>query len=67
LREELAVGPRSLGLSEAEVEAHVGGLLDRLGLAALAGANPFTLSGGQKRRLSVGTALATRPSRPGSG
>ena len=61
VREELAVGPRSLGLSEAEVEAHVGGLLDRLGLAALAGANPFTLSGGQKRRLSVGTALATRP------
>jgi energy-coupling factor transporter ATP-binding protein EcfA2 len=31
------------------------------GLAPLADANPFTLSGGQQRRLSVATALATRP------
>jgi energy-coupling factor transport system ATP-binding protein len=39
----------------------VGELLDRLGLAALAEANPVTLSGGEKRRLSVATALATDP------
>jgi len=32
-----------------------------LGLTAYADANPFTLSGGQQRRLSVATALATRP------
>ncbi|WP_294181032.1 ABC transporter ATP-binding protein [uncultured Schumannella sp.] len=61
VRDELAVGPRSLGVPAEEVDARVGELLERLGLAALAGANPFTLSGGQKRRLSVGTALATRP------
>ena len=36
-------------------------LLARLALDGLADANPFTLSGGQKRRLSVGTALATSP------
>jgi energy-coupling factor transport system ATP-binding protein len=36
-------------------------LLERMGLAALADANPFTLSGGQQRRLSVATALASRP------
>jgi energy-coupling factor transporter ATP-binding protein EcfA2 len=36
--------------------------MERLGLAALAEANPFTLSGGQQRRLSVATALATAPS-----
>jgi energy-coupling factor transport system ATP-binding protein len=36
-------------------------LLDRLRLAHLAEANPFTLSGGEKRRLSVATALATAP------
>ena len=36
-----------------------GALLDRFGLADKAGSHPFLLSGGQKRRLSVGTALVT--------
>lgn len=36
-------------------------LMERLGLEHVAEANPFTLSGGEKRRLSVGTALAARP------
>ena len=36
-------------------------LLDRLRLTGLAGANPFTLSGGEARRLSVATALASAP------
>jgi energy-coupling factor transport system ATP-binding protein len=35
--------------------------LERLHLTELAQAHPFTLSGGQQRRLSVGTALATKP------
>ncbi|WP_081689812.1 ABC transporter ATP-binding protein [Leifsonia xyli] len=61
VRDELAAGPRALRLPDTEVAARVEGLLDRLGLASLADANPFTLSGGQKRRLSVATALATRP------
>ena len=59
--QELAVGPRRIGLSEPQVRQRVDALLERLGLAALARANPFTLSGGEQRRLSVGTALATRP------
>ena len=33
----------------------------RLHLSQLADANPFTLSGGEKRRLSVATAIATSP------
>ena len=61
VRDELAIGPRALQLSESESSARVDELLERLGLAALAGANPFTLSGGQKRRLSVAAVLATRP------
>jgi energy-coupling factor transport system ATP-binding protein len=36
-------------------------LLDRLRLTHLAAANPYTLSGGEARRLSVATALAARP------
>ncbi|MCR2793421.1 ATP-binding cassette domain-containing protein [Microbacterium sp. zg.Y625] len=61
VREELAVGPRALGLPEAEVAARVDELLERLRLARLADANPYTLSGGEKRRLTVAATLATRP------
>ena len=41
--------------------ARVTELLVRLRLEHLAAANPFTLSGGEARRLSVATALASRP------
>ncbi|MEH0984372.1 ABC transporter ATP-binding protein [Micromonospora sp. CPCC 205556] len=59
--DELALGPRRTGRTEAAVRATVDGLLDRLRLSRLAGANPYTLSGGEARRLSVATALATAP------
>lgn len=58
---ELAIGPRALKLPRPEIDARVGELLERLRLTAVAQANPFTLSGGQKRRLSVATIMATRP------
>lgn len=61
VREELSVGPRALRMPDAEVAARTDELLDRLRLTALAEANPYTLSGGEKRRLTVGAALATRP------
>ncbi|MEO7006999.1 MAG: ATP-binding cassette domain-containing protein [Terrimesophilobacter sp.] len=61
VRDELAVGPRALRLSAGEVSARVDEILQRLRLDHLAAANPFTLSGGEKRRLSVATALVTRP------
>uniref|UniRef100_UPI0035C97800 ABC transporter ATP-binding protein n=1 Tax=uncultured Amnibacterium sp. TaxID=1631851 RepID=UPI0035C97800 len=61
VRQELAVGLRALRVPEARLRARVDELLERLGLAALAEANPFTLSGGQQRRLSVGSALAAAP------
>ncbi|MGV8877175.1 MAG: ABC transporter ATP-binding protein [Rhodoglobus sp.] len=61
VRAELEVGPRALNLSRSETAARVDELLSRLRLDTLARANPFTLSGGEKRRLSVATALATRP------
>ncbi|SKB01205.1 energy-coupling factor transport system ATP-binding protein [Agreia bicolorata] len=61
VRDELAVGPRALELSDGDIDARVDALLERLRLDHLALANPFTLSGGEKRRLSVATVLATRP------
>lgn len=61
VRAELALGPRRAGLPEATVAATVDELLTRLRLDRLADANPYTLSGGQARRLAVATALATAP------
>ncbi len=61
VRAELQVGPRALRVPASEVARQVDELLERLRLADFADANPFTLSGGQKRRLSVATALITRP------
>ena len=61
VRAELEVGPRALGLEERAIAARVDELLARLRLDRLAEANPFTLSGGEKRRLTVAAALATRP------
>ncbi|MCM3780810.1 ATP-binding cassette domain-containing protein [Microbacterium hydrocarbonoxydans] len=61
VREELAVGPRALRLAPAEIAARTDDLLDRLRLRTLADANPYTLSGGEKRRLTVAAAMATRP------
>lgn len=61
LRDELAVGPKALRMSAPQIDAVVDELLERLDLAPLGLANPFTLSGGQKRRLSVATVLASSP------
>jgi energy-coupling factor transport system ATP-binding protein len=58
VRDELALGPRRVGIDPAPV---VDDLLARLRLDRLAAANPYTLSGGEQRRLSVATALATAP------
>ena len=59
--EELAIGPRAVGMSEAEIAPLVDEHLEALGLTKLARANPMTLSGGEKRRLSVATALISAP------
>ncbi|MEV4714920.1 ABC transporter ATP-binding protein [Micromonospora sp. NPDC049374] len=59
--DELALGPRRTGTSESAVHDRVTELLSRLRLDRLAAANPYTLSGGEARRLSVATALATAP------
>jgi energy-coupling factor transport system ATP-binding protein len=61
LRDELALGPLRSGEHATAARATAESLLDRLGLAPFADANPYTLSGGQQRRLSVATALATSP------
>jgi energy-coupling factor transport system ATP-binding protein len=57
VEDELALGLRQRRLPETEVSARVDGMLTLLDLHAHRSSHPFLLSGGQKRRLSVGTAL----------
>ncbi|WP_298592249.1 ABC transporter ATP-binding protein [uncultured Rothia sp.] len=67
VREELELGPRRLAaltrnpLDEDDLAARTNELATHLRLTQLLDANPFTLSGGEKRRLSVASALATAP------
>lgn len=57
VRDELLFAPKLLGQGKDGVDD----LLTRLRLEHVADANPFTLSGGEKRRLSVATVLAASP------
>ncbi len=55
--DELAFGLRALKLDEGEVQRRVEAALTEFGLQGLGERNPFSLSQGQKRRLSVATML----------
>ncbi|MGM1029883.1 MAG: ABC transporter ATP-binding protein [Actinomycetota bacterium] len=61
VRDEIAAGLKALRMPPPEIDARVDELLGALRLDALADANPFTLSGGEQRRLSVATVLAPAP------
>lgn len=58
VRAELGRGLRIAGYTPQEITTIVDDLLTRFSLDAHSQANPFTLSGGQKRRLTVASALA---------
>lgn len=58
---ELAHGLRLRHVDEVEIEQRVRAMLVRFGLEHKSEVHPFLLSGGEKRRLSVGTALITGP------
>ncbi len=61
VREDVLFGLRVRGWSAADAARATDAALERYGLASLAEANPYTLSHGQKRRLSVASALVTDP------
>jgi len=60
---EVAFGPRNLGLDEAEVTARVRWALEMAGLdpETMSQRMPFTLSGGEMRRVALAGILALRP------
>lgn len=59
--EDVAFGPENLNLSRKEVDKRVTESLEAVGLGSLAAYRPHTLSGGQKRRLTVAGVLAMKP------
>ncbi len=61
--EEVAFGPRNLGLSEMDVKERVYGALSAVGFACeeIGKRNPLLLSGGEKRRVALASTLALRP------
>jgi len=60
--EDVAFGPKNLGLDAAEVKERVAEALRLVGLGPELGArSPFELSGGQMRRVAIAGVLAMRP------
>lgn len=58
VREELAFGPRNLGLDEAAIEAGVAQATTILNLTGLESFSPLALSFGQQKRVSIAAILA---------
>ena len=60
--EDIAYGPRNMGLSEEEVRARVKEAAEFVGLSErFLDASPLALSGGQKRRAAIAGVFAMRP------
>ncbi len=59
--DEVAFGPRQLGLDEAEVKQRVEDVLGMLGLRDLADRSPYRLSGGEKKKVAVASTLVLNP------
>ncbi|MBQ9875355.1 MAG: ABC transporter ATP-binding protein [Thermoguttaceae bacterium] len=61
VEDEIAFGPRQLGLSEAECRARVDDCLKLLGIEALRNRAPYATSGGEKRRIAFACVLSLNP------
>jgi cobalt/nickel transport system ATP-binding protein len=61
VRDEVAFGPLNMGLAVEEVEQRVSDTLTMLEIADLAGRAPYQLSGGEKKRVAIGSVLAMNP------
>ncbi len=60
--EDLAFGPRNFNKSESDIDATIKHVCQLTGIeAALLERSPFSLSGGQQRRVAIAGILATKP------
>ena len=61
VRDDVAFGPRNLGIRGAELDRRVMAALDQVGMADFADRPPHHLSYGQRRRVAVATVLVMEP------
>ena len=61
VRDEVAFGPLNMGLAVEEVEQRVTDTLAMLEIADLADRAPYQLSGGEKKRVAIGSVLTMNP------
>ena len=59
--EEIAFGPRQMGISEEEVERRVADCLSLLGIEKLKDRQPYNLSGGEKKKVAMASVLSLNP------
>ena len=59
--EDVAFGPRNMGLGESQVRERVQTALEAVGLPEIGQRTPFDLSFGQKKRVALATVLAMSP------
>jgi energy-coupling factor transport system ATP-binding protein len=61
VRDEIAFGPRQLGLAGAALDARVDATLERVGLTAVAHVHPLDLDAAARRFVALGSVLAMEP------
>lgn len=59
--DEVAFGPRQMGLDEGEVEKRVMDCLDLLNIKGFKDRQPYHLSGGEKRKVAIACVLSLNP------
>ena len=59
--DELAFGPLQMGLAEKDVRERVGNVAEQLRITPLLDRAPYTLSGGEKKRVAIASVLAIDP------
>ena len=59
--EEVAFGPRQMGMDEDEVEKRVNDCLNLLNVKDLENKEPYNISGGEKKRVAIASVLALNP------